>query len=834
MQKSELKNIKREAKSKSMYKFLNIFLDQKELLAQVKSGNAPDINSFLLENNTSQLEEIYNFYKSNVNLLFVNGFQGTGKAEIINYSTAFLSSETIVLKYNCFNSTVLDDILLTFFNEFKKLSTQNVISEPKIKSENFTQKINSYFAQIEKPFVIIIDSFEAILDENRQEILDFIAHLNTLQKIKIIIIGRTFESKYFKDVELERLTIFALEKPIFEKYLKAEKIKAQNAIIGELYNHTHGYYFSTSFSIKLMQNGKISLVDFLVKLKNSYLPFQKFIEKESLTLIPPTERNLFAFLSMIRHPVSVELLKKLNLYDEEKIKFLIDNLIIIEDKSQLYVQDYIKEQADEAISSHVAQKIHQYIIDLYNTQLPLRPSKRDICVSRQTMRKEIEYHQFFLPRRPRNREKAPVDIDYLSYSKIIDFGKEKNEPEAKTENKKSKPQIDLTQRKNISINLENLPYQGEKSKEVAKTNEELIEEENEAESKMSLKELASLIQKAELEYQYTRIIDLCQKSLLHKNDADYQVYLPTIYVKIAHAYNRIADYENSLKYYNLAQELYKSKGKFSKANYVKFNIAKILYETYKLENAKELLLELINDKENPPILKTKVYLQLANLEENLSNPDEAFSYCKKAIETSDEAMDVNTLSELYFKYALAVDDKNDVKTAIEFYNKCINLSDDYKINKFLSPCYSNIAALYLERNDIENAIYNYTKAYKIDEKNNNLEGMYDSATKLASILQRRQPEKAIEFFYTALDCAKMTKDIFYIVSSSLALGDYFYDKQQDEFALKHYLYALDLAHNNLSADNINKINVRISDIKFRMGIEKFENTAESIREQADE
>ncbi len=112
---------------------------------------------------------------------------------------------------------------MSFYCDFKKLSSQNIISEPKVKTENFTQKINSYFSQIEKSFVIILDSFEAVLEENRREILDFVFHLNSMQKVKVIIIGRTFDSKYFKDKQIERVTTGALEKKIFVKYLKTEK-----------------------------------------------------------------------------------------------------------------------------------------------------------------------------------------------------------------------------------------------------------------------------------------------------------------------------------------------------------------------------------------------------------------------------------------------------------------------------------------------------------------------------------------------------------------------------------------------------------------------------------
>ncbi len=811
------------------YKFLNIFLDPKELLMQAKT----DINPFLLENNSSQIEKIYNFFKSDINLLFVNGFSGTGKVKIINYSTAFLSSEAILLKYNCFNSTVLDDILLSFFSEFKKLSSQNIISEPQVRTENFTQKVNSYFSQIEKPFVIILDSFESVLEENRQEILDFIFHLNSMQKIKTIVIGRIFENKYFKDIPFERVTVSALERRFFEKYLKSEKIKVSNVTLDEFYKHTRGYYFFTALSLILMKNQNLSLIEFLTKFTNSYLPFHKFLEKQALTLIPATERNLFWFLSTIRHPISIDLLKKLNFFDEEKFELLIDNLLIIRDDSQIYIRDYLKEEIGDVISSHILQRIRQYIIDLYLTQLPLKPLERNICISRQTMRKEIEYHKLFLPKKPKTIPNTAIDINYLSYATIFDVDVKSKADEVQEEKQKKTvyPQSEFPQKRNIKINPENLPYQqNEKKSDLADFNNEIPH----TIKNLTLKEIIEEAKEAELDYDYLNAVDLYQKALLLKDDKHYQSYLSLIHTKIAYAYKKMSDYENALKYYELARQIYENTNDFVKVNYIKFNIAKIFYETYKIDNAKEILLTITKSEDTPEILALKCFLLLANIEEGLSKLQNAFEYYKCAIAHSKEVTNIEVLSELYFKYALIMDDKNDTKTAIEFYTKCINLSDDLNINKFLSPTYSNIATLYLEKNDIENAVKNYIKAYEIDKQGNNVEGLYYSSSKLASVLQRKQPQEAIKYFNTALDCATLMNDVFYIVSASLAIGDYYYDRKQNEIALKYYIQALDLAQNDFSVDNINKINIRINDIKFRMGVENFEKVIEIIRQETEQ
>lgn len=806
------------------YEFLNIFLEPKDIMSQATKK----INPFLLENNSLQIEKIYQFYKSDVNLLFVNGFIGTGKAEIVNYSTSLLSNDTIVLKYNCFNSTVIDDILLAFFVEFKKLSSQNIITDPKIKTENFTQKVNSYFAQIEKPFVVILDSFGELLDENRQEIIDFILHLNSMSKVKTIIIGRTFESKYFNDIPVERITTLAFDRDIFEKYLKAEKIKAHSGIYDEFYKHTRGYYFFTAISLKIMQTQNISLVDFLTNLKNSYLPFSKFLEKQSFNIVQPNERNLFLFLCLIRHPVSLKLLKKLNFCDEEKIKPLMDNLIILQDGDDVYVQDYLKDEIEDSTSPNILYKIRQYIIDLYSTQLPLKPQERDISISRQTMRKEIDFHSLFLPKKPKNLSQS-VDINYLSYSRVFEMGDKSRPEETKIEIQqsqgKSETQIDLTQRKNISINIDNLPFQAtNKSVPSVQVSKEGFKE------KMSFKDIIISIKQAEKQYQYSDVIELCQQALQMKDEKEYQTYLPLFYSKIAYSYKKMADYDHSLQYYELAEDFYQKAANYARVNRIKYSIANIFYDTYRQEKAKELFNEIIKSTDSNAVLIVKSYIKLANLEEDASNMQQAFEYYKLALEHSAYVENIDILSELYFKYALILDDKGDVEKAIDYYNKCITLSDDASLNKFLSPTYSNIATLYLENNDVENAIVNYNKSYEIDKDNNNVEGTYYSASKLASILHRRNSEKALEYYAEALRCAKEINDVFYIISASLEIGDYHYDRKQDEIALKYYIKAYALARNNLSSENLQKINTRLNDLKFRLGNDKFENLAKIIVE----
>lgn len=838
------------------YQFLNIFLDKKELLKQKKYP----INQFLLENNATQLEAIYDFYGDDSKILLINGFLGIGKVQVLNYSFNFLSSEALILRCNCFESTILDDILLTFFEEFKKLHSQKIINPPKTKTENFTQKINSYFSTIDKPFIIVIDSFEAVLNSNKQEILDFLFHLATFEKIKIVIVSRVFKTDVLpKDIKYKKVLITALDKPLLEKYLKESKVKYTSSVLDEFYKHSRGYFFFTTLTIQLLKLKNVSLAEFMQLFQSSFLSYSAFLRKEAAETIPALAVKLFWFLCLLRHGIPLATLKSMQMYNEEWMNFLEENLIVTQENSMIYVQDFYKEQIETIIPQNISKKIHQFICDLYEKQLPLKPSERGLLLSRQTMRSELEVHSLFLPKKitPSDLPKAGLGYAAISKSLEMDYSnmknkdKEKTAPAVQPENQQTSSEpignVDLSALKDIEINLKNLPFKLSEQEMKLLENEfdtansennsgvevkvNIEETEKEPVEPQTFEEILQKAQKEENTYHYFRAVELYNKALEFEDNKNYNALLPNIYTRMALAYKNMSDWENALLYYTLAKNLCEKSGETVKTNYLKLSIANIYYETYKPAKAKEVLLEIINFPKNPAILTTKAYIELSNIEESLNNNDAAFEYCKDALKNSNATMDIETLSQLYFKYALNCDDRNDIKSAAEYYDKCIQLSQDTKINKFLSSAYSNLATLHYEKNNTQLAIDNYLNAYEIDEKTNNFDGMYFSASKLAQIYQRKSPETSLEYLQKAKECAQLLNDIFLMASSALAIGDFYYDSKDNEKALREYLWAYDLVKNDFSKDNIAKIQMRINDIKFKIGKDKFKALEDEIRNE---
>ncbi len=761
--------------------FINETADKKTILKQDIG-----INPVLIENNVSKIENILEFFNTPSPLLLINGFMGTGKVHVVNQALSFLNKDVITLKYNCFETTILDDILLEFFDSFKKLTAQGTIPTPKAKTENFTQKINAYFECIDKPVLIVINSFEQILKDYKQEITDFFFHLSKSYKIKTIIISRKFDYEDFKQ-NYQRVSINALEKGIFEKYLREEGFKQIGPLSDELYKYTRGYWFYTTLAIRIMQFRKLSLADFMSGYTQSFQTFNDFILREALSLVDPVSGHLFRFLTIMRHPVNMKLLQTLNLYDADRIAYFVDNLVLTREGSMLYLQDYYKTIAENSITENIAIKIHKSCVDLYNTQLPLKPLERDLLISRQTMRKEIEYHSLYIPKKPVLIQKPVSQPEFIqTVRQTAPTIKEKDEQI------KHISFVFETEADEMAI-MNKIANSINKFVDISDKKSQALDEVKD----LSLIDLINLAKTEEQNFEYLKAVMIYQKALTMNTDDDYYTFLPTLYSRLATAFKNMSDWFNAQKYFELAVEFYISTGDTEKINQYKFEIANIYYITFKTDRAENLLNEILSEdiSEN---LKIKAQLLISSINGAELN-----------LPSSTSGIEKNVLTELYFKYAVCRDDEGDIENAVKYYKKCVETSQDIKINAYLSSSLTNLASIYDENGKTELAIKYLHESLRLDEISNNYNGIYVSAMKLAEISK----ENSLEYLDRAKKCALELNEPFYITSAEIALGD-LYNKNKDyKNALIHYNDALKTAKNDFNKENIDKIQIRINDIK---------------------
>ena len=792
-------------------------------------GEISGVNQFLLDNNKKQLETIYNFYKSDIPLLLVNGFMGTGKTQIVRHSLKFLSQQTIVLEYNCFETTILDDILLSFFEDFKELTMQNIIHQPKVKTENFTQKIASYFNSINLPIVIILNSFESILKSNKQEILDFIFHVSKKENIKTIIISRTFDyDDFLQKTYFERATVLALEKSIFEKYLRAEGIKMIGPVSDELYKYTRGYFLYTQLSAKIINFHNLTLIKFLDGYTKSFLSYNDFILREALALVDPVSGHLFRLLTIIRHPVSVKLLQTVNLFNKEKIDFFISNLLLSKEKDMIYLQDYYKEISINSIPENVAVKLHKACIDLYSTQLPLKPFERDLLISRQTMRSEIEYHTLFIPKKPQFKTLGETTVEALEYSAdskcTYDVPKTDEIPQPVLEPPKTKEE----QIKNITFIFDSEEDENKIMTGIADSINKFIDYSNKIltpeETKLSLMEIMNNANKEELNFNYKKALAFYQLALTMKDDDNFPSMVSRIYPKMANCYEKISDWFNALKYYDMAFDYFTNAQDIEKLNEIRLKIANIFYITYKHDKAKLILNDILDSKETISN-ETKIRAHIAMA--NLCNDDlkSAYNHYKTAFELIQPGMNKQLLAELYYKFGAVCDEIDEIEAAVKLYRKCLDITKD---NSYLSSAMTNLAMIFDDTGAKDLAIKYYKESLKIDEANKNLSGIYVSAAKLAELYRRKEPDTALEYFHKAAQTAKETGESYYIILSNIELGDFCIIRKDYKSALSSYLTALRSLDEKAPLQTREKIETRIQDLKVRLGIYEFEKLEKEI------
>lgn len=785
--------------------------------------------SVLLENNKNQINKIFDFFNSQNSLLLATGFLGTGKTSVIKSCLSALDENAILLWANCYESTNLDDIFLEFFEEFKHLASHNIIKVPQAKFENFSQRINAYFYSISKPIVIVLNSYQALLPENAKLLLDFIGHLSEFAKIKTIIISRNFNTETLpKNIKYDKINFKALDKELFQKYITANKIRIHGPVFEEFYKLTKGYYFYTTLAIIIINSQKISPIDLIQKHANSFLSLKEFLFREFLSMVDSVGGHLIRFLTVIRYPVNIKLLQSLNLYDEARLQMFARNFLIEIEHGNIYLKDYYKDITEGEIPDNVLIKLHKSCVELYEMQLPRKPEDRDLLISRRTIRQEIEYHKLFIPKKVEHTNSVEVYNAQALMLKPTSISKPKTEKASIQPIEKPKEKIHEPKKKELKdlLFVFNEEEENILLTDIADSITEFLAQaqaQDEAEYRMSINELLTLITGAEEEYDYPRIISLCEKVLLKTDITPAQKALMNR--KIANSYANLSDAYSALKYFEKSKNIYAELGETNEILEIEFYIAKMNYLMFKRKEAKNTLLNSQEGKILPKKLEISRNLLLFDIYMEEGEEDKAFDLCKRTMKLIDKAQDPSAICELLFKCGVVLESKNNTYKAIEAYERALKFNNDGRVNKFLQQIYSNLTTLYAETENIELAKKYCEKSLDVSFETNNSEGLYSGYLKLAQLNSESPIEEVISYYDKSLKYANELKDNFDKITALTAYGDYLYGKTKIIEALEKYLNAYKLAKDNFIKENLTTLSRRILDVKYRISDDLFRSKA---------
>ena len=779
-------------------------MDKKYIEKEINIKEIIKISSFnpsFIENNEKQIGDYVNFLKGEEKLFLVNGFSGSGKTMLTHFIEQQLNDDVYVLGYTCFENTILDDMLLSYFETFRKYTIKGKFTPPKLKVENFTQKINSYINSISSPILIILDSFDKVLKENKQDVVNFIKHVALKENIKIIITSRKFDLEDFSDISYSQTTVLPLSKNMFEKYLKDNGIKNIGILSNELYNQTRGYYNYVNISLKLMSLRNYNIGQFLEAFSKSGMSFSEYIIRDMVNIIDPVSLHLFRLLAVMRIPLHENLLRSVHLYNAESIKFYVDLTLLSVQDDSFYLPDFYREIVEHQIPSNVMLKLHKACVNLYNTQLPLKPLERDLKLSRQTMRNEIEYHSMFIPQKPIINHPEQIVSSETPVAESVGQNNEQGLNE-----KTDEPQEDKIENINFIFDDENL------LEDIADSIQDFVIEKVECNNlaeestSLSLTQLLNMAKNEESKYNYKYAIILYQNALTKNSDENFDKFLPTVYLKLANIYRKTSQWYEALEYLTKAQDYYVNVSNNVKTAEVKLMIANIYFVIYKQDNAKYILKELDNENDLPEELKIKINLMSGKI---CGNINEEYAYYNKALSLENYTNDKLLKAELYYRFAGVNDQKDNAKKALLYYKKCIDIEPDYKKNKFVSRALASMADLFDEVGNSDSSVKYYMQSMKIDSETNNYNGLYQTSHKLAEIYSGKDSDKSLKYLKYSYNYAKKLKEPYYIADIAYEIGNYFLLRKDFKESLKYMQEALDVAQTSLSKEDVSRISSKI-------------------------
>ena len=735
------------------------FIDEKVSGQDFVLRESSKINHYLLKNNNAEILKALDFLADDGKFLYIHGFLGTGKRQFINYTLDFVNKEVIQLKYICKPSTVCDDILISFIDVVEKHNLSKAVNHT-AKITTLPVKLQQYISSIKKPFIITLESYDDIEEDNRKNVEEFLKSVLKEENVKVILSTRAMIQDIIGDVkEDKKIFIKGFSKEIFKEFVKSNQITGTEAGFDDFYKQSRGYYYYTALAIKIMQAMNINLNDFLAKIAMSGLSFDSYLGMTYVNLIPNTIRNFFWFLRSLRHGISINALAILELYDEFSIGYLKNNLMIFQEDEVLYVQDYFHQDIDISIPAKTEIKLHKYIIGIYEKELKEPLQTRSILISKQALKSEINYHKERISELENNNPKP---------EKLSDKKNQEDKP-------KSEPQIISEEQNSFNNRIE------------------------------EVKRLA-------LERKYTDAIE-GYKKIIDEYNPDKNT-LAELRIELGRLYYDIKDYSTAQHYYELAENYYEKQEEFINLNYLYYELTNLYFSMYKTERAIETIKKVIYSVDTPQSLMVDACLRLGNIYTDISNTEEAYKYYTKAIESVDENTSDEVKSELYFKFALVCDEREDEEQAFEYYNKCLAIE---KHNSYKAAAYSNLGSCYYDKYKMQEAEDSFLKAYSIEKNNNNYEGIYYVVSYLAKIYNElHDSEKAYKYLVEAKQCAEFINEDYYILEATIALGDYYYDrKNMGKEAFIEYLKARKTAE-NMGTIELDKIQERIDDMKLRM------------------
>ncbi|NLF83176.1 MAG: tetratricopeptide repeat protein [Candidatus Gastranaerophilales bacterium] len=739
---------------------LDSLISNKELLPQECLRTLSDREELL--------GEILSALQGNDNrVVYLNSPTGVGKTSLLKTIVRLLDGAVFTHYYECSEVTNLDDILLSLFRYLKRNTPRDADYNRNFRvSTTFSldERVVNRIKNLEKPLLLVIDGAENIFCKGREsvsgELLAFLRFVQTIPAIRIIIAGETNLNS--DSIKIHPIKIEGLDRAKAVDFIKAQSFTDVEPVIDDILKLTGGFPEKILLLATLSKALGITANELIKKINSSGIDAEKCVNEIVCSLIPDDYRDLTGFFALVRHPFSLDTLKKLDIIPEveEKTAFLSSIMVLSENNGNFQIKQPLKNHIASRLSPDEKTKTHAMLEELYATQISSRLEDRILPVSRKILHSEQYYHK---------QAFARMDINGKRHAKMPDMHELGYD-------------ISFDNDEDMTIRL----TEAEKS---------LVEGESENVMEAETSEYVSQEPPA-------------------KTDTT-----PDKKPDIQPALRKLSEHELKEMLANCEKQ-----GDRTAYNSVLFNLANLYKEHFHHEQALTHYYSILNaaEAEVPASILFNLYENLGEIYSFRQDFSTALNWYTKALKAVEDNQNASQLAEIYFKHALAYDDAGDYDMALEFYSKNVDMSDNTEINPFLSASYSNMAAIFEEKGELTNTIKYYEKALKVDTAENNLEGQYEALSKLGDVyFETGNYAAAAKCFYGGLSVAKKLNDPYRTAMSYIDVGDFFLAEKSYEKTIKAYILAKKTIENTVSTDSKEKIERRLREVMNELGKERY-------------
>ena len=747
----------------------NNFLEKTVDFNQLLDSQTEYAEKYVLKNNESSLRKIFNFFASSKNILLINGFAGTGKKQIVDTVLSYIQKNTFVCKFVCTQSTTIHDFYMFLATRFR-LKFSNLEKDFNILT-NYKDKVQFALSRVDFNMIFSIYGFDNLLEENKQEFIDYINALTDLKNLKTVIVSRTFDSNVITNPNCySKIMIKALSKELFESYFKDFDLNVTSTKFDQLYRLTRGYYFYCMITLKLLINQGMAVDEYLNAYFSSGQTYDKFIANSYYKLIIGTTKNAFNLFIQLRHGLNESSLAEIGAFPVNVLKTLHENSFIYKVNDMYYPSNFLKEQLKDDIKDVVYKS---KLVKYYSAQREKSPAERDFIISRESLVNEVTFY-------------TETDIT-VKVEKEREYEQQKQQRIVPSE---------------------------EVKQEIKKENTEI--------ENLSSEELLSQVVEAINQFDYIKALKFLSAILTKQASYANQDIIISSYHLLVQTYSKLSKWDYALYYVNILEEYYKTQNDKLKIQEVLFERGNLLYKQNKIIDAISIMKRILANTTDKNLI-VKSNLLLSNISLLANNNLLALSYIKSAIANLTENTDKMIISEVYFQYAYLSDEHKEESIAVEYYKKCIENSTEP--NKYSALSYSNLGEIFYDKEDFTIAKEYFTKANEVEKVLKNEYGIYYTLSKIVELTPREEKDTRLKLMADARAHAINSRDNTSIIESTIALGDMFYDYSMPQEALIEYFNLYSQGKDIIEHENLVKLKNRINDMKARLGKDEFEKLA---------